>query len=203
MTSGVDLGLLPFNNYDEYIRSFTNLDDYRYFPDMKSLKHFLKIGYRSTSKIYGVDEFLKMKVKIADFLNPKISSRVLYGSYIKGDDAALLALAEREEPNLNKKLSVIGYINFSLSGMTYIYICRQSYSCRCVCVADSIYRAISITRKVCGIVAWRFRIIQIGRPYSRVANYCDQSQPILVSLIGTKEPFVPQIPKVGKQFRVP
>lgn len=128
MTSGVDLGLLQFNTYDEYIRSFTNLEDYRYFPDMKSLKHFLKIGYRSTSKIYDVDEFLKMKVKIADFLNPKISSRVLYGNYMKGNDAALLALAEREEPNLNKKLSVIGSMyNYFVLGTRYILLMFADY----------------------------------------------------------------------------
>lgn len=106
MSGGVDLGLLPFNTYDEYMKSFSTLEDFRYFPSRTSLKKFITIGYRSTLKIYEEDEFLKMKIKIADFLNPKIASRVLYGNYIKGDDAALVALAEREEDNLNRKIAV-------------------------------------------------------------------------------------------------
>lgn len=106
MSGGVDLSLLPFVSYDQYMRSFTNIEDYRYFPSKSCLKKFITIGYRSTLKIYEEDEFHKMKIKIADFLNPKIASRVLYGNYLKIDDPALIALAEREEDNLNRKIAV-------------------------------------------------------------------------------------------------
>lgn len=106
MSGGVDFSLMPFVSYDQYMKSFTNIEDFRYFPSKSSLKKFITIGYRSTLKIYEEDEFHKMKMKIADFLNPKIASRVLYGHYIKSDDPALIALAEREEDNINGKMAV-------------------------------------------------------------------------------------------------
>lgn len=122
MSGGVDLALLPFNTYDEYLLSFTTLEDFRYFPDKKSLSQFLKIGYRSTGKIYQPDEFVKMKSKIADFLNPKISSRVLYSSFMKGNDAVLRALAEREEANLNHKLAVSESLDLYWESDHYTYL---------------------------------------------------------------------------------
>jgi len=106
MSSILDLSLMNFASYSDYLNSFVKEEDYLYLGSMSTVKRVVKLGYRSTAKIYEENEFNKMKNQVSAFLNPKTSTDQLYGRYFKGTDAALKALMEREELNLLHKLSV-------------------------------------------------------------------------------------------------
>ncbi|KAH8418891.1 hypothetical protein KR222_009761, partial [Zaprionus bogoriensis] len=121
MEGGVDLNLLKYNTYTDYLSSFMKAEDYRYFGNMGSIRKLVKLGYRST-RMYSEDEYKAMIEKIAEMINPKVTSSILYGNYFYGDDEALEALAEREEANLLSRISTIIFLQirqrsgFDISG---------------------------------------------------------------------------------------
>lgn len=106
MSANLDLSLLNFTSYSEYLNSFIKTEDYLYLGSKSSVRRFVKLGYRSTAKVCEESEFDKIRSQLATILNPRITYDVLYGRYFKGTDPALKALMEREEPNLMLKLSV-------------------------------------------------------------------------------------------------
>jgi len=106
MSANLDLTLLNFSSYREYLNSFIKADDYLYLGSMSTVRRFVKLGYRSSGKVCEEVEFDKIRSQLATILNPRVSSDILYGKFFKGTDAALKALMEREEPNLLLKLSV-------------------------------------------------------------------------------------------------
>ncbi|KAH8418869.1 hypothetical protein KR222_007240 [Zaprionus bogoriensis] len=111
----IDLGLLKYETYAQYVKSFIRAEDYRYFSNFNSLQKLVKLGYRCSAKVYEEDEFIDTRAKIYDYFNPKITSRVLYSKYLKGNDAALQGLADREEANLLLKLSTIIFLQVRMS----------------------------------------------------------------------------------------
>lgn len=117
-----DFNLLSFDNYSDYLQSFTKVEDYRYLSSMKVIKSFVKLGYCSNAVIYKEDEFYKAKKQLQELINPKSIISKLYGQYLVGDDPALIAFKEREERNVQKKLSTIIFLQirkrsgFDISG---------------------------------------------------------------------------------------
>lgn len=107
-----DFTVLQFNNYGDYIRSFMSIDDIRYIQNQRATKELVKLGYRSTNRIYDENEFYKVKSKTEDMLNPTIKSIVVCRQFLKGDDPGLVALAEREEANMLQALSVRDQWNY-------------------------------------------------------------------------------------------
>ncbi|XP_034473177.1 cilia- and flagella-associated protein 299-like [Drosophila innubila] len=105
-----DFTLLNFNTYSEYLKSFQSIKDQRYIDDEKTINALVKLGYSNAGRIYEEDEFKKCKEMTLEVINPKIKLCLTSGHLVKGDDPALLALAEREKPNLLKKLSTIIFI---------------------------------------------------------------------------------------------
>ncbi|KAH8377652.1 hypothetical protein KR093_006440, partial [Drosophila rubida] len=121
MAAAVDLNLLRFKKYDDYLNSFIKCEDYRYISNLSSIKKFVKLGYRCTRNVYEEPEFYEMKIRAAEFLNPKLST-FLYGNYFKGTDEALEALREREPFNIKHIISTIIFVQlrqrsgFDISG---------------------------------------------------------------------------------------
>lgn len=106
MAQQIDFGLMKFATYEDYLDSITHLTDYHYIRHMKSTRKLAMIGHH-VSKVYTAIEFIKIKNQIFEKLNPKSTSTLLYGRNYSGNDEVLKALAEREEPNILKKLAVI------------------------------------------------------------------------------------------------
>ncbi|KAM8714706.1 hypothetical protein ACLKA7_001116 [Drosophila subpalustris] len=122
MVENLDRSLLTFASYSDYLNSFIKSDDYLYLGSMGTVRRFVKLGYRCSSKVFEESEFHKIRHQLAILINPKVTSDVLYGRYFKGTDAALKALMEREEPNMLRKLSTIIFLQvrqrsgFDISG---------------------------------------------------------------------------------------
>lgn len=110
MAGNADFRLLQFENYESYLTSFIRTEDYRYLSSMDPVRRLVRLGYRSTARVYEEAEFNKIRAKMMEFMNPKVLSSVHYSDYFKGTDAALAALMRREEPNLLRQLSVSPYI---------------------------------------------------------------------------------------------
>ncbi|XP_064553770.1 cilia- and flagella-associated protein 299-like [Drosophila montana] len=117
-----DFGLLQFDNYSDYIKSFISIEDRRYLEYSSAINQYVKLGYRTTSKILENDEFNKIRDKTLEVLYPRIQLSLQCGQYLKGNDPGLVALAEREVPNLLQKLSTIIFLlvrqpsGFDISG---------------------------------------------------------------------------------------
>ncbi|XP_030561470.1 cilia- and flagella-associated protein 299-like isoform X1 [Drosophila novamexicana] len=118
----MDLRLLNFQSYEDYLKALIKTEDYRYLSAMQPIRKLVNLGYRCSSKVYEQNEFHKLQKQLQEHINPKISSSVLYGNYFKGTDAGLKALVDREEANLLQKLSTIIFLQvqqrsgFDLSG---------------------------------------------------------------------------------------
>lgn len=108
-----DFSLLKFDTYSAYLRSFTKIEEYRYLGSMNVIKSLVKLGYCSNAVIYDEIDFYEAKKHLQELINPKSIVSKLYSQYLVGDDPALIALAEREERNAHKKLSV-SYIEYNL-----------------------------------------------------------------------------------------
>ncbi|XP_034099250.1 cilia- and flagella-associated protein 299-like [Drosophila nasuta] len=109
MAANLNLRLLNYKSYDDYLNSFIKTEDYRYIGSIAIIKNLVKLGYRCSDKVYEESEFNYLRNKVHDYLNPKITS-VLYGKYFNGTDNALKALMEREEYNLTGILSTIIFV---------------------------------------------------------------------------------------------
>jgi len=105
-----DFNLLKFDSYSDYLQSFTKVDEYRYLGSMKVINSFVKLGYRTNATIYDEDDFHKIRKRLLELINPKSIRSQLYSRYLVGDDPALVAFAEREERNVQKKLAVSNII---------------------------------------------------------------------------------------------
>ncbi|XP_014766515.2 uncharacterized protein LOC6500367 isoform X2 [Drosophila ananassae] len=105
-----DFSIIKFNNYQEYLHSFTTVQDFRYLPSHKTVKTLTKLGYREHRSFYEEDEFLGVKKQVEQLLNPTVSSMVYYSQYFKGTDPALVALVEREHVNVQQEISVDHYL---------------------------------------------------------------------------------------------
>ncbi|XP_030561471.1 cilia- and flagella-associated protein 299-like isoform X2 [Drosophila novamexicana] len=103
----MDLRLLNFQSYEDYLKALIKTEDYRYLSAMQPIRKLVNLGYRCSSKVYEQNEFHKLQKQLQEHINPKISSSVLYGNYFKGTDAGLKALVDREEANLLQKLSFV------------------------------------------------------------------------------------------------
>lgn len=146
MTANIDFRLLQFDSYNSYMTSFIRNEDYRYLSSMSPIRKLVRLGYRSTAKIYDEAEFNKLRAKILEFMNPKVLSSVLYGNHFKGTDAALSALMHREEPNLLHKISVSSYIKY-----------MSSCICECISRALPLARPLSLCRYV-SVVASMYQV---------------------------------------------
>ncbi|EDW12423.1 cilia- and flagella-associated protein 299 [Drosophila mojavensis] len=102
-----DFNVLKFNTYEEYLRSFTRMDEYRYLSSKRMINSLIKLGYRTNTTIYEEAEFYELQKNLLLLLNPKKATTTLFSSHLKSTDPALVALATREEPNMQKKLSTI------------------------------------------------------------------------------------------------
>ncbi|KAM8714713.1 hypothetical protein ACLKA7_001123 [Drosophila subpalustris] len=122
MASRGDFNLLTFDSYSDYLKSFTKTEEYRYLGGMKVIKTFVKLGYRTNATIYDEAEFHKIRKRLLELINPKSTRSQLFSRYLVGDDPALVAFAEREERNVQKKLSTIIFLQirrrngFDISG---------------------------------------------------------------------------------------
>ncbi|EDW57931.2 cilia- and flagella-associated protein 299 isoform X1 [Drosophila virilis] len=105
-----DFNVLKFETYEEYLRSFTRIEEYRYLGNKRIINALVKLGYRTNATIYEEEEFYAVKKNLLDLINPKSIITTLFSCYLKGKDPALVALAEREERNMQKKLSTIIFI---------------------------------------------------------------------------------------------
>ncbi|KAH8418867.1 hypothetical protein KR222_007219 [Zaprionus bogoriensis] len=105
-----DHTLLNFETYSEYIKSLITISDQRYLQNQPAATVLVKLGFRTTNRIYDEPEFTKIREKTLDLMNPMIKSIVMCGTFLTGDDPALKALAEREQPNILQKLSTIIFL---------------------------------------------------------------------------------------------
>ncbi|XP_030561516.1 cilia- and flagella-associated protein 299-like [Drosophila novamexicana] len=137
-----DFGLLQFENYSDYIKSFISIKDQRYMESSKAITQFVKLGYRTTTKIYECDEFEYIRNKTLELINPRIQLGLQCGQYIKGNDPGLRALAEREVPNLLQKLSTIIFLvvrqpsGFDISGYIDYTDSLHSYNLHLRCATN-------------------------------------------------------------------
>ncbi|KAH8377836.1 hypothetical protein KR093_007329, partial [Drosophila rubida] len=117
-----DFNLMKFDTYSDYLKSFTRIEEYRYLGSLKIIRSVVKLGYCSNANIYEEDEFHSIKKHLHELINPKAITSKLFSKYLVGDDPALVALAQREEPNVQKKLSTIIFLQirqrngFDISG---------------------------------------------------------------------------------------
>ncbi|XP_060657841.1 cilia- and flagella-associated protein 299-like [Drosophila nasuta] len=105
-----DFTLLNFETYEEYLQSFQTVKDHRYLGCLSAINELAKLGYRNTSRIYNEEEFKLCRMKTLELMNPKIKMSITSGHLVKSNDPGLQALAERETPNLLKKLSTIIFV---------------------------------------------------------------------------------------------
>ncbi|XP_017084388.2 cilia- and flagella-associated protein 299 [Drosophila eugracilis] len=108
-----DFSIAKFSNYQEYLQSFTTVEDYRYLPFHKTVVTLTKLGYREHRTFYMEDEFLSMKKQVEQLLNPTVSAQIYYSQYFKGTDPALRALVERETYNVQQEISTIIFLETS------------------------------------------------------------------------------------------
>ncbi|KAH8243661.1 hypothetical protein KR032_009170, partial [Drosophila birchii] len=112
-TNMTDFSVANFKDYEEYVRSFTVIEDYRYLPCHKIVKTLAKLGYREHRSFYEEDEFYSAKKQVEQLLNPTVSAIVDYSQYFKGTDPALRALAQRERLNTQQEISTIIFLEIS------------------------------------------------------------------------------------------
>ncbi|XP_033150616.1 cilia- and flagella-associated protein 299-like [Drosophila busckii] len=133
MATDIDYNLLKFETYEDYLLSFIKIEDYRYLGGMRAIRRFVKLGYRTNAKVYEEHEYTKLRNQLLEYLNPKFNSAIFFGSYLKVNDAALVALADREELNMMNKLATIIFLQvrqrsgFDLSG--YIDYAKSLRDC--------------------------------------------------------------------------
>lgn len=174
-----DFTVLQFNNYGDYIRSFMSIDDIRYLQNQRATKELVKLGYRSTNRIYDETEFYKVKSKTEDMLNPTIKSVVECRQFLRGNDPGLVALAEREEPNMLQTLSVRSLELTTNKIFDSIFL--TYFNCRPLSLlwharrAASIFRDILIIPPACVAFIWIYVARPIGSASSMVPRSCDQS----------------------------
>ncbi|XP_062142535.1 cilia- and flagella-associated protein 299-like [Drosophila sulfurigaster albostrigata] len=117
-----DFNLMNFRTYSDYLKSFTKVEDYRYLSSMNVIRSLVKLGYSTNATVYEEEEFYKIKKHLYDLINPKAVTSKLFSQYLVGDDPLLVALAEREQWNVQKKLSTIIFLQirqkngFDISG---------------------------------------------------------------------------------------
>ncbi|XP_034473424.1 cilia- and flagella-associated protein 299-like [Drosophila innubila] len=122
MATRGDFNLLKFDSYSDYLKSFTKVDEYRYLGSMKVINSFVKLGYRTSATIYDEDDFHKIRKRLLELINPKSIRSQLFSRHLVGDDPALVAFADREERNVQKKLASIIFLQirrrngFDISG---------------------------------------------------------------------------------------
>ncbi|XP_023172266.1 cilia- and flagella-associated protein 299-like isoform X2 [Drosophila hydei] len=101
-----DYRLLSFDTYQDYLKSNTKTDAYKYLRNAKVVNQVVKLGYHTNVTIYEENQFYEIKEKLLEQMNPVSHHGLLFSSFMKGNDPALCALASREERNMQKKLSV-------------------------------------------------------------------------------------------------
>ncbi|KAH8418890.1 hypothetical protein KR222_009757 [Zaprionus bogoriensis] len=106
MLGDLDLELMHYNTYAEYLDSLISKDDYCYIGSIKNARQLVKLGFDKT-RVYEKHEFLEIKSKIAKQLLPKVTSHLLFGHDYDGDDEALEALAQREEANSLYRIAIL------------------------------------------------------------------------------------------------
>ncbi|XP_022211558.1 cilia- and flagella-associated protein 299 [Drosophila obscura] len=117
-----DFSVVKFNNYEDYLRSFAIVQDYRYLPCHKTVRTVTKLGYRDNGNVYNEEQFLIAKEQVESLLRPSVVLHAFYSHYLKGEDPALVALAEREAPNVQQQISTIIFLEihqksgFAISG---------------------------------------------------------------------------------------
>ncbi|XP_064553802.1 cilia- and flagella-associated protein 299-like [Drosophila montana] len=117
-----DLNDVNFGSYGEYMKSFTKVEDYRYLGSKNVINALVKVGYRTNATVYEEHEFYKRRQQLKELTNAKVLTTRLYSTYLKSDDPALVALAEREAPNVLMRLSTIIFLQirqrsgFDISG---------------------------------------------------------------------------------------
>ncbi|KAH8292984.1 hypothetical protein KR054_002892 [Drosophila jambulina] len=112
-TNMTDFSVANFKDYQEYVRSFTTVQDYRYLPCHKIITTLAKLGYREHRTFYEEDEFHNAKKQVEQLLNPTVSAIIYYSQYFQGTDPALRALAQREHLNVQQEISTIIFLEIS------------------------------------------------------------------------------------------
>ncbi|XP_017145501.1 cilia- and flagella-associated protein 299 [Drosophila miranda] len=117
-----DFNVVKYHNYEDYLRSFAIVQDYRYLPCHRTVRTVTKLGYRDNGNVYNEEQFLMARKQVEALLHPSVVLHAYYSPYLKGDDAALVALAEREAPNVQQEISTIIFLEvhqksgFAISG---------------------------------------------------------------------------------------
>ncbi|KAH8273125.1 hypothetical protein KR018_005929 [Drosophila ironensis] len=110
-----DFSILNFDNYQEYWRSFTTVEDFRYLPNHKAVDSVAKLGYRDSRPFYDEQQFHLVRKQVEQIRSPTVSSVLYYRQYFKGTDPALRALADREYANVQQSISTIIFLEVSCS----------------------------------------------------------------------------------------
>ncbi|KAH8273124.1 hypothetical protein KR018_005930, partial [Drosophila ironensis] len=114
-TRMTDFSILNFENYQEYWRSFTTVEDFRYLPSHKTVGCIVRLGYRSSRPFYEEEQFHDVRKQVEQLRNPTVSTVLNYRQYFKGTDPALKALADREAANVQKTISTIIFLEITCS----------------------------------------------------------------------------------------
>ncbi|EDW57932.1 cilia- and flagella-associated protein 299 [Drosophila virilis] len=104
-----DFSILKFETYEDYLQSFARVEEYRYLGSKRVIGAMVKLGYCTNAPIMEKDEFLLRRQRLKQSLNPKVIDK-LFSVYRTSDDPALVALADREEPNVLMSLSTIIFL---------------------------------------------------------------------------------------------
>ncbi|XP_017153665.1 cilia- and flagella-associated protein 299 [Drosophila miranda] len=110
----VDLSVLDFDTYNDYINSFATADDERFLSNQKIIKSIVQLGYRTTKVPYDNDEFDRRVLIAEQAIRPKTTTMGLLGDFMSpsNNDPVLLEFKRREVPNLNKYLSTIVFTSY-------------------------------------------------------------------------------------------
>ncbi|XP_034473506.1 cilia- and flagella-associated protein 299 [Drosophila innubila] len=131
----VDLRLVYFKNYEDYLDSFTTKKDAMYLGNKKIARSIVKLGYRSTELPYEEREFARRTNLAKQSLRPKIMGIQPFSRFMSPDntDPVLLQFKHRESQIFNKVLSTIVFISCELIsgyidlGMSWHNAIRNSF----------------------------------------------------------------------------
>ncbi|KAH8263078.1 hypothetical protein KR044_004086, partial [Drosophila immigrans] len=115
MTKDVDLSLIKFKKYDEYLDSFTTKEDALYLDGPGVARCIAKLGYRSTKVPYNEQEFKERRDVATQELQPKIMGLQFFSIFMSPNctDPVLLQFKQRETPIFSKRLSTIVFTSCS------------------------------------------------------------------------------------------
>ncbi|KAH8263079.1 hypothetical protein KR044_004085, partial [Drosophila immigrans] len=112
MSKQVDLSVIHFATYEDYLDSFNTIEDIRYLGDAHVARCIAKLGYRSTKVPYNEEEFKERHDVATQELQPKIMGLQFFSIFMSPNctDPVLLQFKQRESPIFSKRLSTIVFV---------------------------------------------------------------------------------------------